>query len=81
MTFTGGSRAGGGFVFVNLKPKPGRKESSEQVIGRLRPRLMAISGADAADLPAGDVLGRPAWRKPDPERHCSCKCATYTVPN
>jgi len=53
--FTGGSRAGGGFVFVNLKPKPGRKESSEQVIGRLRPRLMAISGATLFLNPVQDV--------------------------
>ncbi|WND83015.1 efflux RND transporter permease subunit [Lysobacter capsici] len=53
--FTGGSRAGGGFVFVTLKPKPGRKDSSEQVIARLRPQLMRIAGATLFLNPVQDV--------------------------
>ncbi|ALN91411.1 efflux RND transporter permease subunit [Lysobacter gummosus] len=53
--FTGGSRAGGGFVFVTLKPKPARKDSSEQVIARLRPQLMKIAGATLFLNPVQDV--------------------------
>jgi len=53
--FTGGARAGGGFVFAQLKPKPGRKESSETVIGRMRPKLMRISGATLFLNPVQDV--------------------------
>ncbi|QQP97092.1 efflux RND transporter permease subunit [Lysobacter enzymogenes] len=53
--FTGGSRAGGGFVFLTLKPKPARKDSSEQVIARLRPQLMRISGATLFLNPVQDV--------------------------
>src|SRR5579862_115957 len=33
--FTGGSRAGGGFMFVNLKPKSQRKDGGQAVIARL----------------------------------------------
>ncbi len=42
--FSGGSRAGGGFMFVNLKPVGERTESSAQVIARLRPQLERITG-------------------------------------
>jgi multidrug efflux pump len=42
--FTGGSRAGGGFLFVNLKPAGQRDVSGQQVINRLRPQLARISG-------------------------------------
>ena len=42
--FTGGSRAGGGFMFVNLKPASQRKDSGLAVIARLRPKLNAVAG-------------------------------------
>ena len=43
--FSGGSRAGGGFMFVNLKPLgPDRRDSSQAVIARLRPQLDRITG-------------------------------------
>jgi len=42
--FTGGSRAGGGFMFVNLKPLKERKEGGQAVISRLRPQLAQITG-------------------------------------
>ena len=43
--FTGGSRAGGGFMFVNLKPLgAGRSESGNTVIARLRPQLARVTG-------------------------------------
>ncbi len=43
--FTGGSRAGGGFMFVNLKPLgSGRTESGNAVIARLRPQLARVAG-------------------------------------
>ena len=43
--FTGGGRAGGGFMFVNLKPLgKGRTESGNAVIARLRPQLARAAG-------------------------------------
>ena len=42
--FTGGSRAGGGFMFVNLKPADERHESGQAVIARLRPQLAQVTG-------------------------------------
>ncbi len=42
--FGGGSRAGGGFMFVNLKPVGQRTESTTDVVNRLRPQLNQITG-------------------------------------
>ena len=43
--FTGGGRAGGGFMFANLKPLgQGRSESGNAVIARLRPQLARVAG-------------------------------------
>ena len=42
--FTGGSRAGGGFMFINLKPVGQRKEGGQAVIARLRPKLAQVTG-------------------------------------
>jgi multidrug efflux pump len=42
--FVGGSRAGGGFMFVNLKPLGQRTESGQHVIARLRPQLANVAG-------------------------------------
>ena len=42
--FTGGARAGGGFMFINLKPVAQRTESGQAVITRLRPQLAQVTG-------------------------------------
>lgn len=42
--FTGGSRAGGGFMFINLKPVGQRKDGGQAVIARLRPQLAQVTG-------------------------------------
>jgi multidrug efflux pump len=42
--FTGGSRAGGGFMFVSLKPAAERDVTGQQVIARLRPKLASVTG-------------------------------------
>ncbi|KQZ44964.1 efflux RND transporter permease subunit [Duganella sp. Root1480D1] len=42
--FTGGSRAGGGFMFVSLKPAAERDVTGQQVIARLRPKLARVTG-------------------------------------
>ncbi|MBC8058036.1 MAG: efflux RND transporter permease subunit, partial [Rhizobiales bacterium] len=43
--FTGGGRAGGGFMFVNLKKLgEGRAETGNAVIARLRPQLARVTG-------------------------------------
>jgi multidrug efflux pump len=53
--FTGGSRAGGGFMFVDLKPLAQRKEAGQSVIARLRPQLAQISGINVFLNPVQDV--------------------------
>ncbi|HEY2977110.1 MAG TPA: efflux RND transporter permease subunit, partial [Burkholderiaceae bacterium] len=45
--FTGGGRAGGGFLFVNLKPLAQRKDGAFAVIARLRPQLAQVTGLRA----------------------------------
>jgi multidrug efflux pump len=42
--FTGGARAGGGFMFVTLKPVGERTDKGLAVIARLRPQLARVSG-------------------------------------
>ncbi|WP_431096760.1 efflux RND transporter permease subunit [Polaromonas aquatica] len=42
--FTGGSRAGGGFMFINLKPVGERDVAGQAVIARLRPQLAQVTG-------------------------------------
>jgi multidrug efflux pump len=42
--FTGGGRAGGGFLFVNLKPHGERSDGANAVINRLRPQLNRVTG-------------------------------------
>ncbi|MDQ8001907.1 MAG: efflux RND transporter permease subunit [Pseudomonadota bacterium] len=45
VAFGGGSRAGGGFMFVNLKPYGSvRTEKTQAVIDRLRPQLNQLTG-------------------------------------
>ena len=55
--FTGGSRAGGGFMFVNLKPAGERTESGQAVIARLRPQLARVSGVTLFLNPVQDLRG------------------------
>ena len=53
--FTGGARAGGGFMFVNLKPWGERTESGQAVIARLRPQLARVTGVSLFLNPVQDV--------------------------
>ena len=53
--FTGGGRAGGGFMFVNLKPASERSESGQAVIARLRPQLAQVTGLQIFLNPVQDV--------------------------
>jgi multidrug efflux pump len=55
--FTGGSRAGGGFMFVNLKPVGQRPAgvSGQAVITRLRPKLARITGVQLFLNPVQDL--------------------------
>ena len=43
--FTGGFQTNSGFVFASLKPLSERKETADQVIARLRPKLAQVPGA------------------------------------
>ncbi|HEY3634275.1 MAG TPA: efflux RND transporter permease subunit [Caldimonas sp.] len=53
--FTGGSRAGGGFMFVTLKPASERSDRGSQVIARLRPQLAQVTGLQIFLNPVQDV--------------------------
>jgi multidrug efflux pump len=57
--FTGGNRAGGGFLFVNLKPlgkgAEDRKDKGSVVINRLRPKLQRVTGISVFLNPVQDV--------------------------
>jgi len=47
MAFTGGGGAtNGGFIYLGLKPLAQRNASASQVIDRLRPKLLSVSGAN-----------------------------------
>jgi multidrug efflux pump len=61
VAFTGGTRAGGGFMFVILKPRD-QRASSREIIGRLRPKLAHVSGLSVFLNPVQDmqVGGRAA---------------------
>ncbi|PZU11479.1 efflux RND transporter permease subunit [Sphingomonas sp.] len=54
VAFTGGSRAGGGFMFVSLKPQR-QRDSSRVVIDRLRPKLAKITGVSTFLMPVQDM--------------------------
>ena len=54
--FTGGGRAGGGFLQIVLKPRSERNgDSSADVMQRLRPKLSRITGAQTFLQPVQDV--------------------------
>jgi multidrug efflux pump len=53
--FTGGGRAGGGFMFVNLKPADQRTDKGLAVIARLRPQLARVTGLQVFLNPVQDV--------------------------
>jgi len=53
--FTGGGRAGGGFLFVNLKRGSDRAEKGQAVIARLRPQLATVTGVSLFLNPVQDV--------------------------
>ncbi len=56
--FSGGSRAGGGFMFVNLKPlkdRTDKADSTQAVIARLRPQLNQITGLRVFLNPVQDL--------------------------
>lgn len=55
--FTGGSRAGGGFMFINLKPANQRTEAGLAVIARLRPQLARVTGVTLFLNPVQDLRG------------------------
>jgi len=54
VAFTGGSRAGGGFMFATLKPE-GQRDDARTVINRLRPKLARITGVATFLSPVQDM--------------------------
>ncbi|MES2943514.1 MAG: efflux RND transporter permease subunit [Pseudomonadota bacterium] len=61
--FTGGGRAGGGFMFINLKPLAQRSKAGQPVdsglavIARLRPQLARVTGVSLFLNPVQDLRG------------------------
>jgi multidrug efflux pump len=53
--FTSGGRAGGGFMFINLKPVSQRSEGGQAVIARLRPQLARVTGVSLFLNPVQDL--------------------------
>nr|WP_307731984.1 efflux RND transporter permease subunit [Massilia sp. H27-R4] len=53
--FTGGARAGGGFMFINLKPVSERSDGGQAVIARLRPQLARVTGVSMFLNPVQDL--------------------------
>ena len=53
--FTGGRRAGGGFMFINLKPASERTVAGNAVIARLRPKLAKVTGVTLFLSPVQDL--------------------------
>jgi multidrug efflux pump len=53
--FTGGGRAGGGFLFVNLKRAADRTDKGRAVIARLRPQLAQVTGVSLFLNPVQDL--------------------------
>ena len=55
--FTGGSRAGGGFMFINLKPvgERAKGDKGQAVIARLRPQLARVTGVSLFLNPVQDL--------------------------
>ncbi|HEU4665034.1 MAG TPA: efflux RND transporter permease subunit, partial [Dokdonella sp.] len=53
--FIGGARAGGGFMFVELKPVSERTDRGLAVIARLRPQLERVTGLRVFLSPVQDV--------------------------
>jgi multidrug efflux pump len=54
VAFTGGDRAGGGFMFINLKPRDER-DPTRAVTQRLRPQLARITGVSVFLNPVQDM--------------------------
>lgn len=54
--FTGGSRSGGAFMAVSLKPKSERKEAGSVVIARLKQKLAPVTGISVFLRPSQDLM-------------------------
>jgi multidrug efflux pump len=56
VAFTGGQgSSNGGFIFLSLKPLNVRKASATQILGRLRPKMLAMPVASVFMQPAQDL--------------------------
>ena len=65
--FLGGGSSNNGFMFISLKPQSERRETADEVIDRLRPKLAQVVGATlwlqaSQDLRVGGRSGRSQYQ-------------------
>ena len=65
--FVGGGANNNGFAFISLKPKGERKETADEIINRLRPKLAKVVGISlylqaSQDLKVGGRTGRSQYQ-------------------
>ena len=65
--FLGGGASNNGFMFISLKPQSERKETADEVIARLRPKLAKVVGINlflqaSQDLRVGGRTGRSQYQ-------------------
>ena len=65
--FLGGGASNNGFMFISLKPQGERKETADEVIARLRPKLAKVVGGTlflqaSQDLRVGGRTGRSQYQ-------------------
>jgi multidrug efflux pump len=53
--FTGGGQRNSANMFIALKPRPGRSDSADQVVARLRGKLAHLPGANLFLVPVQDI--------------------------
>ncbi len=66
-----------GNVFIELKPKSERRQSADEVIGELRPKLAQVPGINLFLQSVQDVrIGRPRRRAPSTSTRSRTRTST-----
>ncbi|MGE5152070.1 MAG: efflux RND transporter permease subunit, partial [Rhodospirillaceae bacterium] len=76
--FTGGFQTNSGFLFASLKPLDERKETADQVIARLRPKLAQVPGANVF-LQAAQEFRGPGGRQGNAQFQFTLQCDSLSA--